>query len=120
MISGRARLSRARTVAFSVPKSMMEKAMPAWTQSRRGEAPAFLGSLVERLAAFAARFARAASQRRALCELARLDDRMLKDIGLFRGDVDAAESLPLGRDPIALLASKRTTRRNARSANRCC
>jgi Domain of unknown function (DUF1127) len=53
-----------------------------------------------------------------LGELARLDDRMLKDIGLFRSDIDAAESLPFGRDPIALLASRRTARSNARSANR--
>ena len=43
---------------------------------------------------------------------------LLKDIGLFRSDIDAAESLPLGRDPIALLASRRTARSNARSANR--
>jgi hypothetical protein len=53
-----------------------------------------------------------------LGELARLDDRMLKDIGLFRGDIDAAESLSLGRDPIALLASRRAARSNARSTNR--
>jgi uncharacterized protein YjiS (DUF1127 family) len=97
---------------------MMEDAMSALTQLRRGEASTFLGSLIERLAAIATRYVRALSQRRALGELARLDERMLKDIGLFRGDIDAAESLPLRRDPIAFLASKRTARNNARFASR--
>ena len=93
--------------------------MSALTQSRRGEASTFLGSLIAGLAAIATRYARAVSQRRALGELARLDDRMLKDIGLFRGDIDAAACLPLGRDPIAHLASRRTERNRARFANRC-
>ena len=120
MVSGRARLSRARKTAFSLPKSMMEKAMSALTQSGRGEASAFLGSLIDWLAAIATRYARAASQRRALDELTRLDDRMLKDIGLSRGDIDAAESLPLRHNPIALLVSRQArNRNNARFANRC-
>lgn len=92
--------------------------MSALTQSRKGEAPAFPGALVGWFVQLATRCAHAVSQRRMLGELARLDDRMLKDIGLFRGDIDAAESLPLGRDPIALLGSRRTARSNARSANR--
>jgi uncharacterized protein YjiS (DUF1127 family) len=96
----------------------MEKAMSALTQSRKGEAPAFMGALIEWLVRLATRCARVVSQRRMLGELARLDDRMLKDIGLFRGDIDAAESLSLGRDPIALLASRRAARSNARSTNR--
>ena len=118
MISGRARLSRARKAAFSLPRSMMEKAMSALTQFRKGEAPTFLGSFIERVAQLATRYARAISQRQALDELARLDDRMLKDIGLLRGDIDTAESLPFGRDPIALLALRRTARKYARFANR--
>ena len=92
--------------------------MSALTQSRRGEASSFLGSLVAWLAAIAARYERAISQRQALDEIARLDDRMLKDIGLFRGDIAAAESLPFGCDPIAHLAAQRTTRKNARFASR--
>jgi len=96
----------------------MEKAMSALTQSRKGEAPAFMGALIEWLVRLATRCARVVSQRRMLGELARLDDRMLKDIGLFRGDIDAAESLPLGRDPIALLAARRSARSNTRPPNR--
>ena len=92
--------------------------MSALTQSRRGEAASFLGSLVAWLAAIAVRNARAVSQRQALGEIARLDDRMLKDIGIFRGDIAAAESLPFGRDPIAHLAARRTARKNARYASR--
>jgi uncharacterized protein YjiS (DUF1127 family) len=98
----------------------MEKAMSALTQSRKGEAPAFPGAQIEWLVRLATRWARVVSQRRKLGELARLDDRMLKDIGLFRGDIDAAESLPFGRDPIALLASRRTTRSKTRSTSRYC
>jgi uncharacterized protein YjiS (DUF1127 family) len=109
---------RARIAAFSLPKSMMEKAVFASTPSRRGETATFLGSPGEWLAGLATRFVRAVSQRRALGELTRLDDRMLKDIGLFRGDIDAAESLPPGRDPIAFLASRRTMRKNARFVSR--
>jgi uncharacterized protein YjiS (DUF1127 family) len=96
----------------------MEKAMSALTQSRRGEASSFPGSLAAWLAAIAARIARALSQRQALDEIARLDDRMLKDIGLLRGDIAAAESLPFGRDPIAYLAARRTAQKNARCASR--
>ena len=91
--------------------------MSILTQSRKGGAP-LLGSSIERLAFFIMRFVRALSQRRALGELIRLDDRMLKDIGLSRGDIDAAESLPLGRDPIALLVSRQASRSNSRSFNR--
>jgi uncharacterized protein YjiS (DUF1127 family) len=92
--------------------------MSALTQSRRSERPALLGALIERLAGWAVRQVRAVSQRQALRELARLDDRMLKDIGLYRGDLEAAECLPRGSDPIVLLRSRRAARNNARFANR--
>jgi uncharacterized protein YjiS (DUF1127 family) len=119
MVSGRARLSLCvKSRVLAAPKSMMEKSMSALTQSQRGEASAFLGSLIAWLAATAARYARAVSQRRALDELARLDDRMLKDFGLFRGDIAAAESLPFGCDPIAHLAARRAAQNNARCASR--
>ncbi len=92
--------------------------MSALTQFRKGEASTFLGSLIEWLATIATRYARAVLQRQALDELARLDDRMLKDIGLFRSDIDSAASLPFGRDRIALLAARRAARSNTRFANR--
>jgi uncharacterized protein YjiS (DUF1127 family) len=91
--------------------------MFASTRLGNEEASIFLG-LKERLRAFVARCIRGFSQRQALSELARLDDRMLKDIGLFRADIDTAESLPLGSDRIALLVSRRRARCNARFANR--
>jgi uncharacterized protein YjiS (DUF1127 family) len=97
---------------------MMEKAMSALTQSRSGEASSFPGSLVAWLAAIAARSARVLAERRALDQLARLDDRMLRDIGLFRGDIDAAACLPRGRDPIALLVSRQAARSKTRCARR--
>jgi uncharacterized protein YjiS (DUF1127 family) len=97
---------------------MMEKAMSTLSQFRKGEASTVLGSLLEWLATIAMRFARAASQRQTLSELARLDDRMLKDIGFVRSDIDSAASLPLGRDRTAFLLARRAKRRNAYFANR--
>lgn len=92
--------------------------MSALTQSGKGEASTVLGSLIGWLATTAMQFTRAISQRQALDELARLDDRMLKDIGLFRGDIDCAASLPFGSDRIAHLASRRAARCNARFVSR--
>jgi len=69
---------------------------------------------------FVASCIRAFLQRQALSELARLDDRMLKDIGLYRADIETAESLPLGSDRIALLVSRRAGRGPARFAHRYC
>jgi uncharacterized protein YjiS (DUF1127 family) len=90
----------------------MEKAMSILIKSRQAEFPLFLGSLIKRVTEFMARQARALLQRRALGQLKRLDNRMLHDIGLSRNDIDAAESLPRGSDPIALLASLRRAQKH--------
>jgi uncharacterized protein YjiS (DUF1127 family) len=47
---------------------------------------------------------RAYEGRRVLRDLARSDDRMLKDIGLARSDLRSAAAEPLFRDPTELLA----------------
>ena len=47
----------------------------------------------------------AAVNRRAIRELDQSDDRLLKDIGLTRGDVSAALDVPFYRDPSANLAA---------------
>ena len=49
--------------------------------------------------------------RRDAVTLARLDDRMLADIGLTRGDVRDAFSEPVWRDPTAVLVSRAHERR---------
>ena len=49
--------------------------------------------------------------RRAANTLAGLDDRMLADIGLTRGDVRDAFSEPVWRDPTAILMSRAYERR---------
>ena len=46
--------------------------------------------------------------------LAGLDDRMLADIGLTRGDVRDAFSEPVWRDPTAILVSRSQERRSSR------
>jgi uncharacterized protein YjiS (DUF1127 family) len=49
--------------------------------------------------------------RRDAVTLASLDDRMLADIGLTRGDVRDAVSEPVWRDPTAILVSRSQERR---------
>lgn len=50
--------------------------------------------------------ARAFAGRRMLNELARADDRMLRDIGLTRSDLRDAAAAPLYRDPTEVLAGR--------------
>jgi len=57
---------------------------------------------------------RAAKHRRDAAMLASFDDRMLADIGLTRGDLRDALSVPLWQDPIPLLVSRAGERRAAR------
>ena len=52
--------------------------------------------------------------RRDAATLAGLDDRMLADIGLTRGDVRDAVSEPVWRDPTAILVSRAQERRVSR------
>ena len=62
--------------------------------------------------------AQAVKNRRDALTLASLDDRMLADIGLTRGDVRDAVSEPVWRDPSAILVSRAQERRvNRRAAN---
>lgn len=57
--------------------------------------PAFLTNLLH--------FARAARSRRQIVPLSQLDDHLLQDIGLQRGDILAALAQPLHRDPSHVL-----------------
>ena len=73
------------------------------------------------LAIVAARTSRALKQlaekvksRRDAMRLAELDDRMLADIGLSRGDLRDAFALPPWRDPGGLLARRVAERRGSR------
>lgn len=61
----------------------------------------------------AAGLARAFRHRNDMQILARLDDRMLADIGLTRGDVRDAAAEPLWRDPTAILVRRSRERRRA-------
>ena len=75
---------------------------------------ALAGVVVRRLR----EFMRAAKHRHDAAMLAGLDDRMLADIGLTRGDVRDAFSEPVWRDPTDLLVSRAHERRiNRRRLN---
>jgi uncharacterized protein YjiS (DUF1127 family) len=60
------------------------------------------------------RFARAYQNRAQATVLARLDDRMLADIGLSRSDVRDAFAEPMWQDPTALLRARALERRLSR------
>lgn len=63
-------------------------------------------------------FARDRLRMRAARELARKDDRMLRDIGLNRADLRDAASVPLAHDPTDMLVLRATERRAATSLRR--
>ena len=56
---------------------------------------------------------RAYKNRRDIQSLAAFDDRMLRDIGLTRGDIRDAVSEPLWRDPTSILVLRARERRSA-------
>jgi uncharacterized protein YjiS (DUF1127 family) len=59
-------------------------------------------------------YVRAFQNRRSMDMLAGLDERMLRDIGLTRGDVRDAFAEPLWRDPTGVLVKRVRERRGAR------
>lgn len=71
---------------------------------------AFAGAAVRR----AKQILRTLKHRRDLAMLAGFDDRMLADIGLTRGDLRDAFSLPVWQDPCPILVSRAGDRRAAR------
>lgn len=68
--------------------------------------------------ALAIRVLRAAKNRHSAAMLARLDDRMLADIGLTRSDLRDAYAEPLWEDPTSILARRAAERRNSRKVSR--
>jgi uncharacterized protein YjiS (DUF1127 family) len=97
----------------------MESAMTTISQSRPASqltqvVNAITGSLVVR----ARQLAQIVKNRRDATMLAGLDDRMLADIGLTRGDLRDAYSEPVWSDPTAILVSRAHERRvNRRRAS---
>src|ERR1700737_618930 len=97
----------------------MESAMTTFSQSRTASllaqmVNAIAGSLVVR----ARQLALLVKNRRDATMLAGLDDRMLADIGLTRGDLRDAYSEPVWSDPTAILVSRAHERRvNRRRAS---
>jgi uncharacterized protein YjiS (DUF1127 family) len=79
------------------------------------QTPSHVAWLVHVVAGFAIararQFAQIVKNRRDAVILSSLDDRMLADIGLTRGDVRDAYSEPVWRDPTAILVSRVHERR---------
>jgi uncharacterized protein YjiS (DUF1127 family) len=92
----------------------MENAMTAITSVSKRVAPA-LPNIIPSLAGALGRILRGVAQayrnRRQAAALARLDDRMLADIGLTRSDVRDAFAVPMWDDPTYLLRSRALERR---------
>ena len=79
------------------------------------QTPSHVAWLVNTIAGFAVasarQFVQLVKNRRDAVILSSLDDRMLADIGLTRGDVRDAYSEPVWRDPTAILVSRSHERR---------
>jgi len=65
---------------------------------------------------FAKATLRAVINRRSVNVLAEMDDRMLRDIGLTRGDVDSALAQPWHKDPSRMLTVRRIENRVRRAS----
>jgi uncharacterized protein YjiS (DUF1127 family) len=64
------------------------------------------------------RFVAAWHHRNDVAMLASFDERMLRDIGLTRSDLNDALSEPMWRDPTAVLVRRQRERRAARMTNK--
>jgi len=90
----------------------MEDAMSIYADTQTLSHVAWLVNAVAGFAVARARqFAQLVKNRRDAVALSGLDDRMLADIGLTRGDVRDAYSEPVWRDPTAILVSRSQERR---------
>ncbi|MEW6454693.1 MAG: DUF1127 domain-containing protein [Pseudomonadota bacterium] len=81
-------------------------------------ASALLARALNAAGAAAIRVFRAAKNRHSASMLARLDDRMLADIGLTRSDLRDAYAEPLWEDPTTMLARRAAERRMSRKPSR--
>jgi uncharacterized protein YjiS (DUF1127 family) len=75
-----------------------------------------IAATMRRIASWPVVAVKFARDRQALAHLARLDDRLLRDIGLERSDVYDAMGLPFGVDAGAFLQDRRGGRRPARTS----
>jgi uncharacterized protein YjiS (DUF1127 family) len=96
---------------------LMEDAMPAIT-AYSFTVSALLVRGLNAAGALAIRVLRAAKNRHSASMLARLDDRMLADIGLTRSDLRDAYAEPLWEDPTSVLAQRAAERRESRNMSR--
>jgi uncharacterized protein YjiS (DUF1127 family) len=90
----------------------MESAMTTFSQSRtRSQLAQMVNAIAGSLVVRARQLALIVKNRRDATMLSGLDDRMLADIGLTRGDLRDAYSEPVWSDPTAILVSRAHERR---------
>lgn len=77
-----------------------------------------IAALTASVRAALARVAAWRAGQRGYARLCSMDDRMLKDVGLTRGDLRAASSARLFDDPTTILADKARERRTSRPVTR--
>jgi len=90
------------------------------TFARRPTAPAFRVAALA-VATWTMRLVRGYLNRRTALEMMNFDERMLRDIGLTRGDVHASIIEPMGADPtvrMRILAVERRAANRAQAAER--
>jgi uncharacterized protein YjiS (DUF1127 family) len=108
-----ARYRAAERTSASRAQPSAEDFMPAVTSFAPGGATSVARGF-KALAGVVAGLARWLKNRAAAAKLARLDDRMLADIGLTRSDLSDAYSQPLWHDPTEILARRAHERRVSR------
>jgi uncharacterized protein YjiS (DUF1127 family) len=95
----------------------MKEAGMATASNHLSAAPPYLATLLSAIFVSLRKFAQAVKNRRDAAALARLDEHMLRDIGLTRSDLRDAYAEPLWRDPTDILAARAKDRRRRRGWN---
>jgi uncharacterized protein YjiS (DUF1127 family) len=97
---------------------LSEEIMSTWTAIRTPPASGTVRANVTMALRWVVRIACAFSGRRVVADLARMDDRMLRDVGLTRSDLRDAVAEPLVNDPTVVLFKRAAERRANRQRQR--
>jgi uncharacterized protein YjiS (DUF1127 family) len=108
----------AESLVDSWHRQTSERPMSTIASYSSVRSPSSARDLLVRAAAWLSRLTAAYRARRDLDRLAQFDDRMLRDVGLTRGDLRDAVAQPLWRDPSRILVTRVRERRPVRAPHR--